>query len=203
MVVLRCFGLVARPSGEFAPAGDLLFERPKSRQKDAPAPSPLRFAPGSLAMLAAQGSRRTHFATLRSNSCAKSVDEARFARALGCCASQLLQRGVTEQPNSQQPIAKPARRSQRGISLPPFSTAEQRKTLRPRVQHASRTDSAQVFERSVAKRVLRGASRSEQRRAPEAKRRAVRSGVVSLPTFLSTQESRSPAGANSRHGPSH
>ncbi len=33
-------GIRVRPSREFAPAGDLLFERPKRRQKVAPAPSP-------------------------------------------------------------------------------------------------------------------------------------------------------------------
>ena len=33
---MNSFGLVARSSREFAPAGDLLFERPKSRQKVAP-----------------------------------------------------------------------------------------------------------------------------------------------------------------------
>jgi len=146
----------------------------------------------------AQNSLRS-LRSLRSDSCAESVDEAGFARASGSCASRLLQRGTPEQPT-----AKRIGRSPRGIRLAPLSTAEQRKALRARAQHASSTDSAQLVDRSVAKGVLRGPSRPEQRRAPAAALRAVRSGVASLPTFLSTQEnrrfrqSRSPTGANSR-----
>jgi hypothetical protein len=55
----------------------------------------------SPAMLATRRSRRTRSATRRSDNCAKSVHEARCARASDCCASRLLQRGVREQPNSQ------------------------------------------------------------------------------------------------------
>ena len=182
-----------RPSREFAPAGDRLWlrrnlrfsGRPESRQRVAPVPSP-------------RGSRGTRFATLRSDNRAKSVDEVRCAHAPGSCASRLLQGGVKEQPNS--PIAKPGSRSHRGISLPPSEPAEERKGLRPRAQHASSTDSAQLSERRVAERVLRGASRPEYRRGPEAQRRAGGSGAVSLVTFLGAQESDSPAGAKSRLG---
>jgi hypothetical protein len=187
----RCFGFVARPSREFAPAGDLLFERPKRRQKVAPAPSPL--CEGCPAMLERRGPPGTRFATLRSDSRAESDVEVRFAHASASCASRLLQRGVREQP-----IAKPASRLAPAVPYGPFSTAEERKVLRPRAQHASRTDSAQLSDRSVAKGVLRGASRLEYRRAPEAQRRAVRSGGA-LCLLSGGPESRSPAGANSRH----
>ena len=140
----------------------------------------------------AQNSLRS-LRSLRSDSCAESVIDAGFARASGSCASRLLQRGTPEQP--QQPTAKPEGRSLRGIRLAPFSAAEQRKALRAFAQRTSTSDSAQLFEHSVAARVLRGPSRPEQRREPAALLRAVRSGGASLPTFLSTQESRSPAGA--------
>jgi hypothetical protein len=196
--------LQARPSRDFVPAAaslscarqkmsNVLEER---RSQSAPVPSPLRCAAGSPAMLATQGSRGTHFATLRSNSRAKSVNEARCARALGRCASRLLQRGTPEQP--QQPTAKPESRLAPAARYAPFSTAEQRRILRPCAQRTSTSDSAQLFEQSVAARVLRGASRSEQRREPAAQRRAVRSGGA-LCLLSGGPESKSPAGAKSRH----
>ena len=194
----RSLWLVARPSREFASAGDLLSCADKKVGKQtAPVPSPLRCATGSPALLATRGSRRTRFATLRSDNCAKSVHEVRFAHASGCCASRLLQGGA---PSNQQPTAKPESRSHRGIWVPPSEPAEERKALRPRAQRASSTDFAQLSERSVAKRVLCEASRPEYRREPEAKRRAGGSGAVSLVTFLGAQESDSPAGAKSPLG---
>jgi len=188
-------GLAPRPSRDFVPAADSLSWAPKKVSKEtAPVPSPLRFAAGSPAMLGRRGPRKTPSATLRSNSCAESVDEVRCAHASPSCASRLLQGGVPKQPT-----AKPDSRSQRGIRLPPFEPAEERKVLRPCAQRTLRTDSAQLFEQSVAARVLRGASRPEYRREPLATRGAGGSGALSLPTFLCAQESRSPAGANSRH----
>jgi len=178
------------PCGDFAPAGDLLFAPPKSRQKALPCETGPAGCP---AMLEAQGPRRTHSATLRSNSCAKSVVEARCARALGFCASRRFRRGGPEQPT-----AKPESRLSPAVPCAPFSTAEERKALRPRAQRASLTDSVRLFERSVAKRVPHGASRTEYRREPEAKRRAVRSGGA-LCLLSGGPESRSPAGAKSRH----
>jgi len=190
-------GLPPRPSRDFAPAGDLLSGRPESRQRVAPVPSPLaalgvpcdarttRLARNSLRYAALKQPREVS---------QRSALRARLA-VLRFSAPPKGSEGT-----AQQPTAKPESRSHRGISLPPFSTAEQRKASRPCAQRTSRTDSARLFERSVAKRVPCGASKPEQRRAPAAKRRAVRSGVVSLPTFLSIQESRSPAGANSPLG---
>ncbi len=186
----------AKPS-VFVPAADSLScARKKVSKESAPAPSPLRCAKGSPAMLKAQG--RAELASLRSAQTggAKSVLDARCARALGACASRLLQRGTPEQP--QQPTAKPESRLSPAVRYGPFSTAEERKVLRPRAQHASRTDSAQLSDRSVAKGVLRGASRLEYRREPEAKRRAVRSGRA-LCLLSGGPESKSPAGAKSRH----
>ena len=187
--------LSPRPSRDFVPAADLLFAPPKSRQKALPC----KTAPaGCPAMLEAQG--RAELAPLRSaqTSGAKSVLEARCARALGFCASRRFRRGGPQ--TAQQPTAKPASRSQRGISLPPFEPAEERKALRPCAKRTSTTDSAQLSERSVAKRVLCGASRPEYRRAPRAQRGAGGSGAVSLVTFLGAQESDSPAGAKSPLG---
>ena len=192
--VTRCVGFVAKPSRGFVPAADLLFAPPKSRQKALPCKTGPAGCP---AMLEAQGSRRTHFATLRSNNCAKSELEASFARALGFCASRRFRRGGPETASSQTPKPFGGR-----ISYAPFSPAEQRKALKPRAKLASRTDSAQLFDRSVAKGVLRGASRPEQRREPEAQRRAGRSGGA-LWLLSGGPESDSPAGAKSPHGPRH
>ncbi len=199
----RCFGWTPAPIRDlpsakpsvFVPAADLLScARKKVGKESAPVPSPLRCAKGSPAMLEHRGSRGTHFATLRSDSRAKSVDEARYARASAFCASRLLQRGTPKHPT-----AKPGSSSLGRIRLTPVSTAEERKGLKPRAQHASTPDSAQLFEQSVAARVLRGASRPEYRRAPLAQRGARRSGGA-LCLLSGGPESRSPAGANSRHG---
>ncbi len=144
----------ARPSRDFVPAADLLScARKKVGKESAPVPSPLRCAKGSPAMLEAQG--RAELTSLRSvqTGGAKSVLEARFARALGSCASRLLQRGAP-----QQPTAKPTSRLAPAVRVAPFSTAEERKTRSPRAQHASSTDSRRLFEQSVAARVRRGAS---------------------------------------------
>ena len=190
-------GFVARPSGDFAPAGDLLSERPESRQRVAPAPSPL--FEGCLAMLGARGPRRTPFATLRSNSCAESVLEVRFAHASGSCASRLLQRGVKEQANSQQPNPESGWRMY--FCVPPFSPAEERKTRSPRAQLASRTDSRRLFEQSVAARVRRGASGLSTAGDPQrSEGRGGQGGAFCL--LFGGPKSESPAGANSRLGPS-
>ena len=180
---------------DVAPAGDLLFERPKRRQKVAPVPSPLRCAAGCPALLGGRGRAQlasfTTLTTLKQRG-AKSDDEARCARAPAPCDARLLQRGVKEQP--EQPTAQPERRSVVVFGVTPFSAAEQHRALRACAQRTSTSDSAQLFERSVAKRVLRGPSRTEQRREPVAKRRAARPGGAFCLLFGGTK-SRSPAGA--------
>jgi hypothetical protein len=190
----RDFGLTPRPMPGVRPGGRPTFLcGQESRQRS----RPCKTAPaGFPAMLEAQG--RAELTSLRSvqTGGAKLVLEASFARALGFCASRRYRRGDPKQPNT---TAKPESRLAPAVRYAPFSTAEQRKSLRPRAQHASRTDSAQLFDRSVAKGVLCGASSSEQRRAPEAKRRAVRSGGA-LCLLSGGPESRSPAGAKSRLG---
>ncbi len=195
---MRYFGLPPRPSRDFVPAADLLScARKKVGKESAPVPSPLRCAKGSPAMLGAQG--RAELTSLRCvQTCgAKSEPEARCARALGSCASRLLQRGT---PSSQQPTARPASRLTPAVRYAPFSTAEQRRGLRACAKRTSRTDFARLSERSVAKRVPREPARPEQRREPEAQRRAGGSGAASLVTFLGAQESDSPAGAKSPLG---
>ena len=152
-------------------------------------------------MLATQGrAQLASFAlltTLRQRG-AKSEVDARCARALGCCASRRFRRGDPKQPNSpnsrnsQQPNASAGWR--RLFLQSPLEPAEQRKDLRARAQRASRTDSAQLFERSVAKRVLRGPSRPEQRREARAKRKAGRLGGRLFAYFLVAQKVGRPPG---------
>ncbi len=184
----RCFGSMPMPSRGFVPAADSLFAPPKSKQKALPCET----APaGCPAMLEARGSRRTHFATLRSDNCAKSVVEACCARASGFCASRRFRRGGPGTANSQ------TRSPGDGcISYAPSSPAEERKDLRPRAQHASRADSARLFEQSVAARVPGGASRLEYRREPRsaAQGRGVRGELFAY--FLAAQKVGRPPGRN-------
>ncbi len=185
------FGLVARPSRDFVPAADLLSCADKKVSKEtAPVPSPLRCAAGSPVLLGRRGSRGTRFATLRSDSRAKSAHEARCARASTPCDARLLQRGAPEPPNSQ------TRKSDvTGLfNHPPFEPAEERSGLQPRAQHASSTDSAQLFDQSVAAGVLRGVARREHRRAARcaAKGRADRGRLFAF--FLVAQKEGRPPG---------
>ena len=103
-MLLRGFGLGARPSGEFAPAGDLLFVPPKSRQKAPPDRAALRFATGSLRCSGLEGPRKTPSATLRSDSCAESELEARCARALKSLRCSAALKGVRRNTSNAQPV---------------------------------------------------------------------------------------------------
>jgi len=179
-----------------APAGDLLFERPKRRQKVAPAPSPLAALGVPCDARTARPARNSlRYAALRQP---REVSPRSALRArLAVLRFSAPPKGC--EGTAQQPTAKPQSRSHRGISLPPFEPAEERKVLRPCAQRTSRTDFVRLSERSVAKRVPHEASRPEYRRESLATRGAGGSGALSLPTFLRVQEIRSPAGANSRH----
>ncbi len=181
-------GLMPMPSRDFVPAADSLFAPPKSKQKALPCETGPAGCP---AMLEAQGSRRTHFATLRSDNRAKSAVEARFARALGFCASRRFRRGGSQAANSRKPSPEFGWRMY--FCMPPFSPAEQRKALRACAQRTSRTDSARLFDRSVAKGVPRGPSRTEQRRAPR-RGGAVRGELFAY--FLAAQKVSRPPGRN-------
>jgi hypothetical protein len=202
---LRGSWFVARAMPGVRPGGRPTFLcGQESRQRN----RPCKTGPsGCLAMLGTQG--RGELAPLRS---AQTGAASQFLK----CASRtpwvpaLLSGFEGERQTAQQPTAKPASRPVPAARYAPFSTAEQRRGLRARAQLASTTDSAQLFEQSVAARVLRGPSRPEQRRAPVAKRRAGRSGG-SLCLLSSGPESRSPARAKtegfaegkSPHGPCH
>ena len=203
---MSVFGLLARPVPGVRPGGRPTFLcAQESRQRKRPCKT-AHPAGGFPSMLATQGrAQLASFALLTAlrQRVAKSEVEARCARALGCCASRRFRRGDPKQPKAQQPNSRNANREGRAFEAfrpTPFSAAEQRKDLRARAQRASSTDSAQLFDRSVAEGVLRGPSRPEQHRVPEAKRRAARSGGAFCLLFGGTK-SRSPAGANSRHGP--
>ena len=180
------FVLLARPSREFAPAGDLLFVSTKSRQKATPAKPPLR---GSLRC--SQPRARAELASLR---CAQTTARSQLLKraSLAPWVAALLgglEGEAQKQPNSQQPNA-PARWC-RLFCQSPLEPAEQRKALRACAQRTSTTDSAQLSERSVAKRVLRGPSRPEQRRAA---RRAGRIGGRLFAYFLVAQKVGRPPG---------
>jgi hypothetical protein len=193
--------LTPTPSRDFVPAADSLScARKKVSKESAPAKPPACCAAGCPAMLEAQGWRRTHFATLRSNNCAKSVLEARCARALGFCASRRFRRGGPEQPTAATANSQTRKPAGGCIPLTPFSPAEERKVLRPRAQHASRTDSARLFEQSVAARVPGGASRLEYRREPlrAAKGRGGRGELFAY--FLADQKVGRPPGRNPGNG---
>ncbi len=191
-------GLTYRPSRDFVPAADLLFAPPKSRQKALPCKTARRSRVSCDAR--SPGPRPTHFATLRSNKGARS--QSSKLAALAPRASALLGGLEGEAPETtEQPTAKPEGRSQRGISISPSEPAEKRRALRPRAKLASSSDSAQLFEQSVAARVLRGGLKDRASQGtPLRSKGAGGSGALSLPTFLCAQESRSPAGANSPLG---
>jgi hypothetical protein len=170
----------------------------RSRQENRPEETahPLGGCP---AMLEAQGRAELTSRSEVQTSVAKSELEACFARALGFCASRRFLRGSSETAEQlQQPTAKPESRSQRGIPLAPFEPAEKRRALSPRAKLASTSDSRRLFEQSVAARVRRAGSRTEHRRGPLAQRGAGGSGGA-LCLLSGGPESRSPAGAKSRH----
>jgi len=188
------FDFSPTPSREFAPAGDLLFERPKRRQKVAPAPSPLASLRVPCDARTARPARNSlRYAALR---------QPRGVSPQSVLRTRLAVLRFSAPPKGGDGTAKPDIPLAPAVRVAPFSTAEERKALKPRAQHASTSDSAQLFEQSVAARVLRGASRPEYRRAPAASLRAVRSGGA-LCLLSGGPESRSPAGAKSRHRTSH
>jgi hypothetical protein len=184
---------------EFAPAGDLLFAPPKSRQKALPRDRSPSRCEGSPSNASAQAPRPTHFATLRS-------DKRRGVSSRGSLRSRAwaltfagsAQGGGPEQPNSQQP--SPTAQPSRLFCMPPLAPPKnKRPQARMRSTHQPLT-SRRLFERSVAKRVGREGLRPLVFREPLAKRGAVRSGGA-LCLLSGGPESKSPAGAKSPHDP--
>jgi hypothetical protein len=191
--VIRCCGLLARPSRDFVPAADLLSWAPKKVGKEtAPEKPPTRAAGGCSRYSKTEAPRETPAATPWSDSHAESVNEARCARGLGLLRSRRFQRGAPKQPNSQQPNSTTERCGL--FPHPPFEPAEERQALRPCAQRTSTSDSAWLFDRSVAQGVPRGASRTEPRREPrcEAEGRAVRGRLFAF--FLVAQKEGRPPG---------
>ena len=178
--------LAPRPSRDFVPAADSLFAPPKSKQKALPCET----APVGVPCDArSPGPHPTHFATLRSDKGVRS--QSLKLAALAPRASALL--GGLEGEAPAAPTAKPESRSHRGIPLTPFSTAEQRKRLRACAKRTSTTNSARLFEQSVAARVPGGPSRTEQRREPR-RGGAVRGELFAY--FLAAQKVSRPPGRN-------
>ena len=184
------FAFRARPMPGVRPGGRPTFLcAQESRQRK----RPCKTAPaGSPAMLEARGQRQTPFAhcvrcgrTLALSQLLKRA--ARAPRASALLGG--LEGEARNSRNSQQPNATSLRSWL--FLLSPLEPAEQRKDLRARAQRASTTDSAQLFERSVAKRVLRGPSRPEQRRGA---RRAGRIGGRLFAYFLVAQKVGRPPG---------
>ena len=189
---MRCAGLLARPSRDFVPAADLLFAPPKSRQKAPPcsgAPA-LRFGVPCASRsprLAQNSLRYAPFRQLREVS-PRSALRARLG-TLRCSAPL---RGHTEHPNSQQPNPKAGWR--RLFIHPPFSAAEQRKSLRACAQRTSRTDSVRLSDRSVAEEVPHGPSSSEQHRAARCEAKGRRGQGRLFAFFLVAQKEGRPPG---------
>jgi hypothetical protein len=195
---VRCFGFAARPGREFAPAGDLLFERPKRRQKVAPAASPVAAlgvpCDAWTARLAQNSLRYAAFKQLREVS-PRSVLRTRLA-VLRFSAPPKGTVGTAEQPT-----AKPESRPVDVFRMPPFSPAEERKTRSPRAKLASSSDSRRLFEQSVATRVRRGVSGLSTAGNPQRSGgRGGQGGAFCL--LFGGPKSRSHAGAKSPHGPS-
>ena len=188
---LEQVALGARPSREFAPAGDLLSGPPESRQRAAPAKPPtLRVGP------------------LRCSQPGGAPNSLRYAPLKQRGASQLLKRaaraprvaallgGLEGEAHKQpkQPTAKRHIPSVVAVPHSPLESAEQRKALRACAQRTSTSDFARLSERSVAKRVPREPSRPEQRRAArcEAKGRTERGRLFAF--FLVAQKEGRPPG---------
>jgi hypothetical protein len=180
---------LARPSREFAPAGDLLFVSTKSRQKTTPVPSALRASlrcskPGA-------GPNSLRYAPfkqgVRSQSLKRAAHAPRAPALLGSFKGEL-----QEQPtaNSQRP-STPAFAA--GVFLhPPLNEAEKHRALSPCAKRTSSSDSAPLSDRSVAKGVWRGGSMTEHRRAPAAKRRASDQGRLFAYFLVAQRVSRPP-----------
>jgi len=221
-VVLRGFGFVARAVAGISPRRATYFlRRQKVGKKLSPEKPPLTGFPACHAACMRHGVRQasssaqallsvlphcieaqgraqltslTAFAAFKQRG-AKSEVDACFARALGFCASRRFLRGG---PEYLTPTANSQTRNPSGgrIRYAPFSTAEQRKALRACAQRTSRTDSAQLFDRSAAQGVLRGPSRPEQRREPRsaAQGRCGRGELFAY--FLAAQKVGRPPGRN-------
>jgi len=163
----------------------------ESRQRKRPCKT-AHPAGGCPAMLEAQG--RAELTSLRSvqTGGAKSVLDARCARALGFCASRRFRRG--DPKTAGQPTAKPASRLVPAVPHSPLEPAEEHRTSSPFAQRTSRTDSRRLSEQSVAARVRRAGLKSEHRRAArcEAKGRADRGRLFAF--FLVAQKEGRPPG---------
>jgi hypothetical protein len=196
---------MARPVRGIRPRGrPTSLGAQRSRQKsrnDSAAPSLREGVPCASRSLRP---RRTRAATLCSNSRHESVLEASCARASMSCDARRLQRGKAKQPTASNPMQQPAEAGCSvfgiGYSGAPLLNRREAQKPRARAQLASRTDSRRLFERSErSERSEFGAALGfEHRRGA---RRAGFAGAPSLPTFLCAQEGRSPARANSGHGP--
>jgi hypothetical protein len=201
----RYSGLVARPSRDFVPAAESLScAHKKVTKESAPDRTAPRVARGSLRYSGLEAPHETPSATLRSNSRAESVLEVRCAHGLKTFRSSAVLKGGRKTPTTGRRARvvsrfRPEAVGCCGCSFTPLWRSREAQEPRARAQHASRADSAQLFDRSVAKGVLRGPWVPSIAGDPAAQRRGDGTGATFCLLF-GRSKSRSPAGANSRLG---
>ena len=206
---MRCGGFVARPVRGFRPRGRVTsLGAQRSNQENRPESAAPRCARGSLRFSVTEA--RAKLPPLRSGqTVARSQSTKRAgARASAPCDARRLQRGEAKQPTANNPTQQPAKAGCLvfgiGVSGTPLLNRREAQKPRARAKLASRTDSRRLFERSErSERSEFGAALGFEHRREPARRVGGFAGATSLPTFLFAQESRSPAGANSRHHSQH
>ena len=193
-------GWMARPMPGVRPGGrPTSLGAQRSRQENRPGET-AHPAGGCPALLEQRGPRKTPFATLRSNSCAESVHEARCARASLFCAARRFLRGGSE--TAEQPAAKRDRRLAPAVQHTPLLNRREAQEPGARAQRASTTGFAPLCLSAVS--TANEASWARPRASsiagnPAAKQRGGFAGAT-LCLLSGRSESRSPAGANSRLG---
>jgi hypothetical protein len=180
------FGFALRPSREFAPAGDLLFERPKRRQKVAPDRSP--FASLRVPCDARSSSPRAKLPSLCSGqTVARSQSLKRAAHAGSMpCASRLRSKGGEGTPSLRRLVCWLF------LGLP-FGGAEKRRSPGRVRSTLQRLTSGPLFEQSVAARVGPGPGLRASQGTPQRSEGATEQGSF-FAYFLSTQKVSRPPG---------
>jgi hypothetical protein len=199
-LLLKAFALDA-PCREFAPAGDLLFERPKSRQKVAPRSArPLGLPCAAQALRA-----RAKLASLRcAQTVARSQSLKRAAHAPSSPSAARRAQGGTAGTATTEGMWRLAVGCFGCFGLP-LQNRREAQQPRARAQRASTSDFAPLCLSVVSKANEASWARpwvASIAGHPEAQRRGGFAGAA-LCLLSGGPESRSPAGAKPRHGPPH